>query len=85
MNKIDVLKNGKKLECTNVFLDEHSTHINNSRAHTAHIIRNQSKILSTCKRESKMFIRTNGNQGVEKIHCIRNEIDFSRLRLNTEN
>lgn len=60
-SKIELLRQGKKLAGTGVYLNEHLTKKNSEIAREARILRKQSKIQATWTRNCKVLIRLNGS------------------------
>lgn len=63
--KIELLKQGKKLKDTQVYVNEHLTKRNAEIAKHARALKKQRKIHSTWTRDCKIWIRTNALSGEE--------------------
>ena len=72
-NKTAILKQGRKLKGTEVYINEHLTKRNGEIARRARILKKQEKIQSTWTASCKVFIKTNGaTPEAEKVLVIRN-------------
>ncbi|KAK7879339.1 hypothetical protein WMY93_033884, partial [Mugilogobius chulae] len=65
--KLAVLKQGKKLKGTNVYLNEHLTKQNADIARQARFLRKQKKIQATWTTNCKVFIKLNGTPEEAKV------------------
>ena len=80
-HKTDLLRQGRKLKGTNVFMNEHLTKKNADMARCARLLRKQNKINSTWTRDCKIWIRTNGSSTEEeKSIVIREMEDLERFQ-----
>lgn len=70
-NKNALLKQGKKLKGSNVYVNEHLTKKNAGIAKMARILRKQKKIQSTWTANCKVFIKLNGPPEEAKVLVIR--------------
>ena len=75
-NKVEVLKQSRKLKGTNIYINEHLTPKNNEIAKKARLLRKQGKISRAWIRDCKVFIKTNGIPEVAKTVIIRKMSDF---------
>jgi hypothetical protein len=80
-NKISILKQGRKLKGTEVYINEHLTRRNGEIARRARILRKQSKIQSTWTASCKVFIKLNGTTTTEdgKVMVINDIGDLDRF------
>lgn len=69
--KVDLLKQGKKLKGTNVYLNEHLIKRNADIAKRARFLKKQGKLQSTWVHNCKVFVKLNGNPEQAKVLCIR--------------
>ena len=60
-HKADLLRQGKKLKGTNVYINDHLTQKNGEIAKQARFLKKQKKIQATWTRECSVFIRLNGD------------------------
>lgn len=74
--KVNVLKWGKKLRGTNVYVNEHLTAKQANLAKTARLLRKQGKIQSTWTRNCKIFVKANGPADSAKIRLVKCMDDF---------
>lgn len=70
-HKIELLKQGRRLRGTNVYLNEHLTKKNADIARMARLLRKQKKLQSTWTANYKIFIKTNGSPEQAKVLVIR--------------
>ena len=77
--KIALLKQGKKLKGSNVFLNDHLTKKNADIARKARFLRKQNKIQSTWVTNCKVFIKLNGIPEEAKVLVIRSMEDLTRF------
>ncbi|XP_060771961.1 uncharacterized protein LOC132882868 [Neoarius graeffei] len=70
-HKMQLLKQGKKLKGSDVFLNEHLTKKNADIAKKARLLRKQGKIQNTWTQNCKIFIRLKGSPEEAKILVIR--------------
>ena len=75
-NKVEVLKQSRKLKGTNIYINEHLTPKNNEIAKKARLLRKQGKISRALIRDCKVFIKTNVIPEVAKTVIIRKMSDF---------
>lgn len=78
-HKIDLLRQGKNLKGSQVYINEHLTKRNADIARKARFLRKQGKIQSTWTANCKVFIRTNGPPERVKVLCIRDTMQLERL------
>ena len=80
-NKISILKQGRKLKGTEVYINEHLTRRNGEIARRARILRKQSKIQSTWTASCKVVIKLNGTTTTEdgKVMVINDIGDLDRF------
>lgn len=71
-HKTVLLKQGRKLKGTNVFLNEHLTEHNAEIARKARYLKKQGKIQNTWTANCKIFIKLNGSPEESKVMIIRN-------------
>lgn len=69
--KIALLKQGRKLKGTNVYLNDHLTKRNAEIARKARYLRKQKKIQNTWVTNCKIFIKLNGTPEEAKVLVIR--------------
>lgn len=79
-HKTGLLKQGKMLRGTDVFLNEHLTKKNAMLAREARLLRKQKKILSTWSNNCKVFVKTNGTPEESKVVLIRSMEDLEKYR-----
>ncbi|KAJ8383514.1 hypothetical protein AAFF_G00220310 [Aldrovandia affinis] len=70
-HKVELLRQGRKLKGTQVYLNEHLTKRNADIARTARFLTKQKKIQSTWTSNCKVFIKLNGAPEVAKVLLIR--------------
>ena len=70
-HKVELLKQGRKLKGSNVYLNEHLTKKNGDIARKARFLRKQQKIQSTWTANCKVFIKLNGTPEQAKVLVIR--------------
>ena len=82
-NKISILKRGRKLKGTEVYINKHLTRRNGEIARRARILRKQSKIQSTWTASCKVFIKLNGTTTTEdgKVMVINDIGDLDRFNV----
>lgn len=71
-SKLALLKQGRQLKGTNVYLNEHLTKKNADIARKARLLRYQKKIQATWTSNCKIFIKLNGTPEQAKVLVIRN-------------
>ena len=71
-HKTALLKQGRKLKGTNVFINEHLTKRNADIARKARFMKKQGKIQHTWTSNCKVFIKLNGTPEQAKVMVIRN-------------
>lgn len=76
--KIDLLKQGRKLKGTNVFMNDHLTRKNREIARKARILRKQGKVQSTWVRNCKIFIKLNGPPEEAKVLVVRSMEELAK-------
>ncbi|KAK7881533.1 hypothetical protein WMY93_029942 [Mugilogobius chulae] len=81
-NKIALLKQGRKLKGTNVFLNDHLTRRNADLARKARYLRKLNKIQNTWVNNCKVFIKLNGPPEQARVLVIRSleELTSARYR-----
>lgn len=79
-HKSALLKQGRKLKGTNVFINEHLTKRNSDIARKARILKKQGKIQSTWTSNCKVLIKLNGTPEHVKIVVIRNMEELDRYQ-----
>ena len=77
--KTSVMRQGKRLKGTNVFVNEHLTSKNSKLAATARQLRKERKILNTWTRNCKVFVKLLGTG--DQVKIIREMEDFKNLNL----
>uniref|UniRef100_A0A087X494 Uncharacterized protein n=1 Tax=Poecilia formosa TaxID=48698 RepID=A0A087X494_POEFO len=70
-HKNELLKQGRKLKGTNVYINEHLTKLNADIARRARFLRKQKKIQSTWTSNCRVYIKLNGSLEEAKILIIR--------------
>ena len=75
-SKINILKNGRKLKGTNVYINEHLSRKNANISALARQLKRRQRIHSTFTRNCKVFVKTNGAPGVSRVVLIK---DISEL------
>ena len=79
-NKDALLKQGRKLKGTKVYLNEHLTRKNAEIAKKARFLKKQDKIQGTWTRNCKVFIKCNGSSPEEtKVTVVKNISDLEKL------
>lgn len=78
--KIELLKQGKKLKGTGVYLNEHLTKKTAEIARQARSLKKQNKIQATWTRNCKVMIRLNGNPEEAKVVMIRELKDLEQYK-----
>ncbi|ROL03904.1 hypothetical protein DPX16_23339 [Anabarilius grahami] len=77
-NKIAVMKQGKKLKGTNVYLNDHLTKRNADIAKKARYLRKQNKIQNTWVMNCKIYIRLNGSPEEAKVLVVKDIEDLKK-------
>lgn len=77
-NKMALLKQGRKLKGTNVYMNEHLTKRNADIARRARLLKRQSKIQHTWVTNGKIFIKLNGSPEEAKVVVVRNAEDLDK-------
>ena len=75
-SKINILKNGRRLKGTNVYINEHLSRKNANISALARQLKRRQRIHSTFTRNCKVFVKTNGAPGVSRVVLIK---DISEL------
>lgn len=78
-NKIALLKQGRKLKGSNVYLNDHLTRKNAEIARKARFLRKHNKIQSTWVSNCKVFIKLNGAPEQAKVLVVRSLEDLNRF------
>ncbi len=78
-NKTDLLKQGRKLKGTNVYINEHLTKANADLAKQARFLKKKGKIQSTWTANCKVFVKLNGSPEQAKVICIRSTEQLDKL------
>lgn len=78
--KISLLKQGRKLRGTNVYLNEHLTKKNADIARQARFLRKQNKIQSTWTSNCKVFIKLNGSPEEAKVLAIKDITELDKYK-----
>ena len=76
--KTALLKQGKMLKGTDVFINEHLSKKNADIARKARQLKKQKKIQNTWSANCKIFIKLNGNAEEAKVICIKNIADLDK-------
>lgn len=76
--KNKVLKQGRKLKGTNVYINEHLTKKNSDIARKACFLKKQNKIQATWSSNCKIYIKLNGSPEKAKILCIKDENELDK-------
>ncbi|XP_061912355.1 uncharacterized protein LOC133655823 [Entelurus aequoreus] len=76
-HKIALLKQGRKLKGTNIYMNDHLTKRNADIARKARQMRREKKILQTWTANCKVFIKLNGTPENAKVLLIRNIEDLN--------
>ena len=79
-HKTALLKQGRKLKGTNVFINEHLTKRNSDIARKARNLKKQGKIQSTWTNNCKIFIKLNGTPEQAKVVVIRAMEELDRYQ-----
>lgn len=79
-HKTALLKQGRKLKGTNVYINEHLTKWNSDIARTARSLKKEEKIQSTWTNNCKIFIKLNGTPEQAKVMVIRNVEELDRYQ-----
>lgn len=79
-HKSALLKQGRKLKGTNVFINEHLTKRNSDIGRKARFLKKQGKIQSTWTSNCKVLIKLNGTPEQAKIVVIRNMEELDRYQ-----
>lgn len=77
--KVHLLKQGRKLKGTDVYLNEHLIKRNADIAKKARFLRKQGKLQSTWTHNCKVFVKLNGNPEQAKVLCIRSLEELNEL------
>lgn len=77
--KTELLRQGKKLRGSNVYINEHLTKVNADIARKARYLRKKGKILSTWSANGKVFIKTNGSPEHSRILYIRDVTQLDKM------
>ncbi|KAI2645669.1 Orotate phosphoribosyltransferase [Labeo rohita] len=83
-HKTELLKQGRRLKGTDVYLNEHLTKKNADIARQARLLRRQKKIQSTWTTNCKIFIKLNGTPEQAKVLVIR-QLEESWININELN
>lgn len=78
--KTALLKQGRKLRGTDVFINEHLSRQNADIARKARQLKKQKKIQSTWTANCKIFIKLNGTPEEAKVICIKNIADLDKFQ-----
>uniref|UniRef100_A0A1A7ZXN5 Uncharacterized protein n=1 Tax=Nothobranchius furzeri TaxID=105023 RepID=A0A1A7ZXN5_NOTFU len=76
--KKELLKQGRKLKGTNVYVNEHLTKKNADIARQARLLRKQKKIQSTWTSDCKVFIKLNGTPEQAKVLVIKELMELEK-------
>lgn len=79
-DKTALLKQGRKLKGTNVFINEHLTKNNADIARRARYLKKQNKIQNTWTLNCKIFIKLNGTPEEAKVLVVRNITDLDKYQ-----
>ena len=79
-NKIQLMKLWRKLEGTNVYLNEHLTKKNATIARQLRILRRAGKIQSTWTQNCKIFIKLNGTPEEAKTYVIKDLAELDKYQ-----
>ncbi|KAL7394751.1 hypothetical protein ABVT39_003443 [Epinephelus coioides] len=79
-HKIALLKQGRKLKGTDVFINEHLAKHNADIARRTRQLKKQRKIQNTWTSNCKVFIKLNGAPEEAKVICIRNIMDLDKFQ-----
>lgn len=79
-HKTELLKQGRKLKGTNVFINEHLTKRNADIARRARNLRKQGKIQNTWTNNCKVFIKLNGTPEQARVVVIRSMEELDRYQ-----
>ena len=78
--KTALLKQGRKLKGTNVYLNEHLTKKNSDIARQARILRKENWIQSTWTSNCKVFIKLNGSPEEAKVLAIKDITELDKYK-----
>lgn len=78
-SKTSLLKQGKVLKGTNVYLNEHLTKTNAELARRARQLRRENKIKGMWTRNCKVYILTNGSPETAKVMLVRSLEDLGKF------
>lgn len=78
--KVELLKMGKKLKGTGVYVNEHLTKRNAEIARQARLLKKERHIQDTWTRNCKVFIRLNGTPEQAKVIVVRDIADLERFK-----
>ena len=78
--KIALLRQGRKLKGTNVYINEHLTKKNSDIARQARLLRKQNKIQSTWTANCKILIKLNGTPEEAKVLVIRDITELDKYQ-----
>lgn len=79
-NKVALMKQGKKLKGTNVYLNDHLTKRNADIAKKARLLRKQNKIQNTWVMNCKVYIKLNGLPEEAKVMVIRDIEELNKYK-----
>lgn len=74
--KVDLLKQGRKLKGTEVYMNDHLTRKNAEIAKKARELRRLKRIQSTWTRNCKIFIKLNGSPEEARVLVVKNLSDL---------
>ncbi|KAI9999416.1 hypothetical protein NQD34_018229 [Periophthalmus magnuspinnatus] len=77
-NKLALLKQGRKLKGTNVFMNDHLTRRNAEIAKKARLLRREHKIQHTWVRNCKIFIKLNGTPEEAKVLMVKSKEELDK-------
>ena len=78
-SKVNILKNGRMLKGTNVYVNEHLSKKNADIAGFARQLKRRQRIHSTWTRNCKVLIKTNGAPDVARVIMIREKSELDRF------
>lgn len=78
-NKVNLLRQGKNLKGTNVYMNEHLTKINADLAKRARFLKKQGKIQATWTSNCRIYVKLNGSPEEAKVLCIRSMEQLEKL------
>ena len=78
-SKINILKNGRKLKGTNVYVNEHLSRKNANISALARQLKRRNRIHSTFTRNCKVFVKTNGAPGVSRVVLIKDKSELDKF------